>query len=177
MHQKVRCARLSELAGKPVRLSRTLYNDHVLPPDTNSHNTIFGGRVMAFVDKVGAMTAMRHCRMPVVTASIDSMDFFAPVHLGAMICLEAVVTRAYRTSIEVFVTVHSEDLVSGERHLTGSSYITYVALDDDGRPTEVPPVIPETDEEKHQYDTAQARYIIRQQRKAARREEHRRQGL
>lgn len=159
------------MEGKPVRLSRTVYNDHVLPPDTNDHETIFGGKVMAFVDKVGAMTAMRHCRKPVVTASMDSMDFLAPVRLGETICLEACVTRAYRTSVEIYVTVRSENLMTGERKLTGSSYSTFVAIGEDGRPTEVPPVIPETDEEKWQFDTAPARYVIRQQRKLARQEE------
>ncbi|WDL97995.1 acyl-CoA thioesterase [Alicyclobacillus sp. ALC3] len=165
------------MEGKPVRISRTVYNDHVLPPDTNNRNTIFGGKVMAFVDKVGAMTAMKHCRKPVVTASIDSMDFLAPVLLGETINLEACVTRAYRTSVEVYVTVRSEDLVTGKGKVTGSSYLTFVALDENGHPTEVPPVIPETDEEKRQYDTAQARYVIRQQRKQVRVEEHRRLGL
>lgn len=165
------------MEGQPVRLSRTVYNDHVLPPDTNNRNTIFGGKVMAFIDKVGAMTAMRHCRKPVVTASIDSMDFLAPILLGETVHLEACVTRAYHTSVEVYVTVHSEDLVAGTRKLTGSSYLTFVALDDEGRPTDVPPVVPETEEEKRQYETAQARYVIRQQRKQARLEEHRRLGL
>ncbi|MDQ0188950.1 acyl-CoA thioesterase [Alicyclobacillus cycloheptanicus] len=154
------------MEGKPARLSRTTLTDHVLPPDTNYHNTIFGGKVMAYIDKVSAMAAMRHCRMPVVTASMDSMDFLAPIKLGQAIYVEAFVTWTHHTSMEVFVSVEAEDLLTGERQLTGTSYLTFVALDENGKPCPVPPVMPETEEEKWHHDTAEARYLARKARKS-----------
>lgn len=161
------------MEGKAARHSRTILTDHVLPPDTNYHNTIFGGKVMAYIDKVSAMAAMRHCRKPVVTASMDSMDFLAPIKVGEAIYLEAIVTWSHHTSMEVHVIVEAEDLLTGERKRTGSSYLTFVALDDAGKPTPVPPVIPETEEEKWQFETAQERYDLRKQRKSEREQEHR----
>jgi acyl-CoA hydrolase len=146
-------------------MSRTVMTDLVLPPDTNNHGTIFGGRVMAFVDKIASITSMRHARRPVVTASSDSLDFLEPVRLGEAICLEAFVTYTHKTSMEVFVKIQSENLMTGEVKLTATSYLTFVALDSDGRPTPVAPVIPETEEEKWHYDTAPSRFAMRKERK------------
>jgi acyl-CoA hydrolase len=153
------------LEGKPASMSRTVMTDLVLPPDTNNHGTIFGGRVMAFVDKIASITSMRHARRPVVTASSDSLDFLEPVSLGEAICLEAFVTYTHKTSMEVFVKIQSENLMTGEIKLTATSYLTFVALGSDGRPTPVSPVIPETEEEKWHYDTAPARFAMRKERK------------
>jgi acyl-CoA hydrolase len=156
------------MEGKPVRLSRTIMTDLVLPPDTNNHGTMFGGRVMAYVDKIASIACMRHARRPVVTVSSDSLDFLAPIKVGEAIRLEAFVTWTHRTSMEVFVKIESEDLMTGEVRLTGTSYLTFVALGPDGKPVPVPPVIPETDEEKWHYDTAPARYAMRRQRRMER---------
>ncbi|MCY0875342.1 MAG: acyl-CoA thioesterase [Firmicutes bacterium] len=139
--------------------------DLVLPPDTNTHGTIFGGRVMAYVDKIASIVAMRHCRLPVVTASSDSLDFLAPIHAGEAIQLEAFVTWTHKTSMEIFCRIESEDLLTGEHRLTGTSYLTFVALGTDGKPALVPAIIPETPEEKWHFDTAPGRREMRLQRR------------
>jgi acyl-CoA hydrolase len=144
-------------AGVPVSQSRTRMTDLVLPPDANAYGTIFGGRVMEYVDRIASITAMRHCRLPVVTASTDSFAFLAPIHVGEAIELEAFVTWTHRTSIEIYCCIHSEDLMTGQRRLTATSYLTFVALGEDGKPALVPPVIPETDEERWHHDSAPAR--------------------
>ena len=118
--------------------------DLVLPPDANSYGNIFGGLVMAYVDKIASITSMRHCRQPVVTASTDSVDFLAPIKVGDTIQLEACVTWTHHTSMEIFVKIESENLLTGEKRLTGTSYLTFVAIDETGRPVEVPAIIPET---------------------------------
>ncbi|MGE7604491.1 acyl-CoA thioesterase [Peribacillus sp. NPDC097675] len=145
----------------PVQQSRTFLTDLVFPPDTNHHNTIFGGKVMAYVDKIACIAAMRHCRKPVVTASSDSFDFLAPIKTGDAINLEAYVTCAHRTSMEVFVKVERENLLTGEKQLTARAFLTMLAIDEVGKPIPVPQVRPETEEEKRQYVQAQARYIER----------------
>ncbi|MGE7782065.1 acyl-CoA thioesterase [Peribacillus sp. NPDC097264] len=147
--------------GIPVQQSRTFLTDLVFPPDTNHHNTIFGGKVMAYVDKIACIAAMRHCRKPVVTASSDSFDFLAPIKTGDAINLEAYVTCAHQTSMEVFVKVERENLLTGEKQLTARAFLTMLAIDEDGKPIPVPQVQPETEEEKRQYVQAQARYIER----------------
>jgi acyl-CoA hydrolase len=139
--------------------------DLVLPPDTNHHHTIFGGKVMAYVDKIACIAAMRHCRKPVVTVSSDNFDFLAPIKTGEAINLEAYVTYVRKTSMEVFVKVEAENLLTAERKLTSRAYLTFIALDEDGKPTSVPQVMPETEEEKRQYDQAKERYDNRRKRR------------
>lgn len=153
------------MPGVPVSQSRTTLTDLVLPPDTNHLHTIFGGKVMAYVDKIACIAAMRHCRKPVVTVSSDSFDFLAPIKTGEAINLEAYVTSTYRTSMEVFVKVESENLLTGERKLTARAYLTFIALDEQGKPTPVPEVIPETEEERKQFLQAQHRYQLRKKRR------------
>ncbi|MCL6632331.1 MAG: acyl-CoA thioesterase [Alicyclobacillus herbarius] len=153
------------MEAKPVRLSRTILTDLILPPDTNNLGTMFGGRVMAYIDKVASVAAMRHSRRPVVTASSDSLDFLEPIKVGEAILIEAFVTWAHRTSMEVHVKVESENLLTGEVKLTATSFLTFVALGPDGKPAPVPPVVPETDEEKWFYKTAPERYEARKKRK------------
>jgi len=147
--------------ARPVSESRTCMTDLVFPPDTNHHHTIFGGKVMAYVDKIACIAAMRHCRKPVVTVSSDHFDFLAPIKTGEAIILEAVVTWVHNTSMEVFVKTEAENLLTGERRLTSRAYLTFIALDEKGNPTPVPKVIPETDEEKQQYEQAKERYLAR----------------
>ncbi|GGI94985.1 putative acyl-CoA thioester hydrolase YkhA [Alicyclobacillus cellulosilyticus] len=142
--------------------------DLVLPPDTNNLGTMFGGRVMAYVDKIASIAGMRHARRTVVTASTDSFDFLQPIRVGEAIRLEAFVTWTHRTSMEVFVKIETENLMTGEVKLNGTSYLTFVALGDDGRPVPVPPVIPETEEEKWHHATAPLRYEMRQRRREER---------
>lgn len=153
------------MKGKTTQESRTIQASLVQPSDTNYHGTIFGGTMMAYVDEVAAIAAMRHSRRPVVTASIDSIDFLAPVKMGQSICLEAYVSSTGKTSMEIFVKVVAENLRTGERVLTATSFLTLVALDEDGNPTEVPPLIPETETEKYLLDTAEERKKMRKERK------------
>ncbi|WP_176752940.1 acyl-CoA thioesterase [Tenuibacillus multivorans] len=153
------------MEAKPCVNSLTVRNSHVLPPDTNSHGTLFGGRLMAYIDDVGAIAAARHARMPVVTASIDSVDFLTPVKEGNTICLEAYVTWTHRTSMEVFVKAVTENLLTGDREVCTTAFLTMVAIDDDGKPTEVPPVYPESKEEKWLHEGASSRAEYRNNRR------------
>ncbi|NEU29246.1 acyl-CoA thioesterase [bacterium LRH843] len=161
------------MEGKKASESRTIFTNLVLPPDTNNHGTIFGGNVMAYIDKVASISAMRHARKAIVTASSDSLDFIAPIRIGEAICLEGFVTFTKNTSMEIFVKVEAEDLLTGEKRLTATSYLTFVALDENGKPTPVPPVIPETEEEKYHFETAKERDEQRKKRRQDRKERQR----
>ncbi|MDA8354049.1 MAG: acyl-CoA thioesterase [Firmicutes bacterium] len=149
----------------PARQSRTIQSSIVLPPDTNHLGTIFGGKVLAYIDEVAAIAAMRHAQRPVVTASIDSVDFLSPVQEGDVLTVESFVTWTGRTSMEVYIQVMCERGPGGERHQTAVSFVTMVAVGEDGQPVEVPPVQPETEKEKELYRTAPERQRIRKQRK------------
>ncbi|WP_018130936.1 acyl-CoA thioesterase [Effusibacillus pohliae] len=153
------------LKAKTPSESRTEMTDIILPAQTNNHGTIFGGEVMSYVDRIAAITASRHCGKPVVTASFDSLDFLAPIRLGEVIILRATVTWTGRTSMEVMVTIEGENPAKGERRVTGVSFLTMVAVDEQGRPVEVPPIQPETDEEKYQYELAKERAAQRKRRR------------
>lgn len=158
------------MEAKKTGDSRTILTDIVLPPDTNYHGTIFGGNVMAYMDKVATIAAMRHCRKAVVTASSDSLDFLAPIRTGEAVCVEAYVSWTHHTSMEVYVNVQAENLLTGERRLTSRAYLTFVALDENDRPVEVPAIIPESEEEKWNYNTATTRYENRKRRRQAMKE-------
>ncbi|SIT87197.1 acyl-CoA thioesterase [Edaphobacillus lindanitolerans] len=150
----------------PMSQSRTKTTKLVMPPDTNHHGTIFGGQVLSYLDEISAIAAMKHAGAAVVTASIDSVDFVSPATVGEVLEIEAVVTSTGRTSMEVFVTVHSIDLLSSARKLTTESFVTMVAMDEENRPTPVAPVYPETKAEKALYDKAPARRANRKERMA-----------
>jgi acyl-CoA hydrolase len=145
---------LAEQQGKPVRESQAEYSELALPNDANMLGNLLGGKVMHLVDLAGAISAIRHARTTVVTASIDHMDFRHPVHIGQLVRLQASVNRAFRTSMEVGVRVTVEDLVTGATKHTSSAYLTFVALDQAGKCVTVPPVIPETDAEKRRFEAA-----------------------
>lgn len=150
---------------KYVSESRTILTQLVFPSDTNLHGTMFGGIVMEYIDKISAVASMRHARKPAVTASSDSLDFLAPIRVGEAIELEAFVTWTHKSSMEVFVKVTSENLMTGERKLTVTSFLTFVAIDENGKATPVPPIIPETEEEKRLFASAQERYEQRKLRR------------
>ncbi len=158
------------MKGKSARLSRAVKSAFVLPPDTNHYGTIFGGRVMAYIDDVAAISATRHARKPVVTASMDSVDFLYPIKSGQSICLESFVTWSRKTSMEVFVKVVSEDLLTGVRRVCATSFLTFVALDENGRPSEIPAVVAESELEKVLFDGAPARALIREEKRASSKE-------
>lgn len=151
----------SEMPAKRVKDSCVELTEMVLPNDTNTLGTLFGGKVMQLIDIAGAITARRHSRCSVVTAAVDSMSFLSPIKVGDLIILKASANRAFNTSIEVGVKVFSENTRTGQRHHTASAYLTYVALDNDGNPTPIPALIPETADEKRRYDEAAQRRNLR----------------
>lgn len=158
------------MEGKPCVASLTVKNSHVLPPDTNSHGTLFGGRLMAHIDDVAAIAATRHARKAVVTASTDSVDFLQPVEEGDTICLEAFVTWTNNTSMEVFVKAVTENLLTGERKVCTTAFITMVAVDRNNRPTPVGAVYPESEEEKWLHQEAPKRAAHRKERRKSSKE-------
>ncbi|WAH43280.1 acyl-CoA thioesterase [Alicyclobacillus fastidiosus] len=145
--------------------SRVVKTSHVFPPDTNVHNTLFGGRLMGYIDDCASLSATRHARYPVVTASTDSVDFLSPISMSDSVCLESYVTWTGRSSMEVFVKVIAENLMTGERRIAATSFLTFVALDKEKHPVVVPQVIPQTDEEKKLHETAPARAVLRKDRR------------
>ena len=141
-------------APKAVRESRVDMFDMVLPQDTNTLGNVLGGYVMHRMDQAAAMAAVRHARRPCVTASVDKLDFKSPIKLGHFMLLKASVNAAFRTSMEIGVRVESEHPLTGARHHTSSAYFTFVALDDAGKPTEVPVLKTENAEEERRYEEA-----------------------
>lgn len=129
----------------------------MLPEDANNLGNVFGGAIMALVDKTAAVAAIRHARSNCVTASIDRVDFREPIHLGDLVVLKASVNYVGRSSMEVGVRVEAEELVSGIRRHTNSCYLTFVAVDAQGRPLEVPALIAESAAEKRRYAAAKDR--------------------
>lgn len=146
--------------------SRTIQTRLVLPPDTNHHNSIFGGKVLAYIDEIAAIAAMKHAQGEVVTASFDSVDFVSPAYAGDMIELEAIVTGTGRTSMEVYVRVVTRNIKNGSKKLTTESFVTMVAIDEQGQPREIPAVEPNTDFEKHLFDTGPIRQKHRKEKRA-----------
>jgi acyl-CoA hydrolase len=145
------------MQGKPVRASISEYSELALPNDANVLGNVLGGKVMHLVDLAAAMAAIRHARRPCVTASVDSLHFLHPVRIGQLIVLRSSVNRVFRSSMEVGVQVETETLLTGEKLHTCSAYLTFVALDEKGKATEVPPVIPETEEEVRRFRQAEER--------------------
>ena len=145
------------MQGKPVRESQSEYSELALPNDANGLGNVLGGKVMHLVDLAGALAAIRHARCPVVTASIDHMNFLHPVHIGQLIILRSSVNRVFQTSMEVGVKVWVEDLLKGDLQHTSSAYLTFVAIDAHGKRVPVAPAIPETEEEERRYAEALAR--------------------
>ena len=142
---------------KFVRESLSEYSELALPNDANGLGNVLGGKVMHLVDLAGALAAVRHARCPVVTASVDYMNFLHPVRIGQLILLRSSVNRVFRTSMEVGVKVFVEDLQTGAVRHTSSAYLTFVALDASGNRVEVPQVIPETEDERRRYEEAARR--------------------
>lgn len=137
------------MTGKSSAESRITKTSNVFPNDLNNNNTLFGGKLMSYIDDVASLSAVRHARTYVVTASTDSVDFLLPIRQEDSVCLESVVSWTGRTSMEIFVKVIAEDLFTGERKIAATAFTTFVALDKDGNPTPVPPVVPESEEEKY----------------------------
>jgi acyl-CoA hydrolase len=139
---------------KTPKESLAVSTHHVLPNDTNNLHNLFGGRLLEWMDVIAAVSAYRHCRRVVVTANVNHVGFRSAIPYGSIVTLEAKVSRAFNTSVEVFIDCFTEDPVSGERKKTNEAIYTYVAVDQNNRPLPVPPVVPETDQEKQRFEGA-----------------------
>src|ERR1700761_3038693 len=143
------------VVARTVADSQSERSEIVFPNDTNALGNLFGGRLMQFIDLVGAVAACRHCHAVTVTASMDHLDFVSPVKVGELLILKASVNRAFKTSMEVGVKAMVEDLLgSGRMRHVASAYLTYVAVDMMGKKLDVPPVLPETEHQKRRYEDA-----------------------
>ena len=154
------------------RASRVETVQIVLPGLTNTHGTIFGGMLMQWIDITAAVAAGRHAGGAVVTASMDRLHFLTPVHLGEVVTLQAQVNYAARTSMEVGVRVFAEGRPGIERRQATRAYLTFVAVDDEGRPREVPPLRVVTDEEKRRFHDAERRRAVRLRERRAMKKAH-----
>ncbi len=142
------------MQSKSPKLSRTVMTDMVLPSETNPLNNLFGGELLARMDRAASIAARRHSRRITVTASVNHVAFNRSVPLGSVVTVEATVSRAFRTSMEVYIDVWMEDRFSGEKSKANEAIYTFVAVDDTGKPTEVPAIAPETELEIERYDGA-----------------------
>ncbi len=157
---------------RAVAESQSEMTELVLPNDTNTLGNLLGGRLMHFIDLVGAMAAYRHSRAHVVTASMEHIDFIAPVHVGDLVILKASVNRAFKTSMEVGVKAWVENAMAGTRRHVSSAYLTFVAIDENGRRLPVPPLATETADELRRYEDAGLRRERRDDDRERKRQRH-----
>jgi acyl-CoA hydrolase len=151
-------------APRPVKESQVVMTELVLPNDTNQLGNLLGGRLMHWIDIAAALTAMRHTGKVCVTASVDDMQFIVPIKLGQVVILKASVNRVYNTSLEVGVRVEVEDLRAGTLVHANTAYLTFVGIDEHGKPLPAPQVLPETDDERRRFESAGIRRAARLER-------------
>jgi acyl-CoA hydrolase len=147
--------------GKTVGECRVQLHQLMLPEHANAYGNVHGGLIMKMVDETGGIAAMRHAQRPCVTVAMDSMTFVSPVHVGELLCCVASVNFVGKTSLEVGVRVHAENFIKGEITHTNSAYLVYVALDDDGKPMQAPPLVLETEDERRRFREAEERQAAR----------------
>jgi acyl-CoA hydrolase len=152
---------MTERAKKPVKLSQHETSELMMPHHANNLGHVFGGVMLSMMDKTAAVAAFRHCRLNVVTASIDRVDFREPIHVGDLVVMKASVNYVGRTSMEVGVRVEAEELLTGRRRHTNSCYLTFVAVDRNGRPIEIPGIVAETPDELRRFQAAEQRRKVR----------------
>ncbi|MYL34522.1 acyl-CoA thioesterase [Pontibacillus yanchengensis] len=146
------------MEAKRAKESLIVSTDQVLVSDLNNYNTLFGGVLMKKLDNCATLSARRHSRVrECVTASTDSIDFLYPIHQSDSVCVESFVSSTGKRSMEIFCKVIAEDMINGDRRVAATAFLTFVALDDDKNPVEVPSVIPQTEEEKFLYESANER--------------------
>jgi acyl-CoA hydrolase len=153
---------------KPMRVSRIQLAQLMMPEHANTQGNVHGGWIMKLVDEAGALASTRHAAHRTVTVAIDQMVFRHPIHIGDLVLFNAEVTYAGRTSMEVEVKVLAENPISGDQIYTNAAYLVYVAIDDDGKPALVPPLVAETPDEQSRMDAA----VVRQQRRLAQKADH-----
>ncbi len=146
---------------KRVSDSSVVMAHQMLPEDANPMGNVHGGVIMKLIDTAGGVVAMRHCRGNAVTASIDRLDFLCPSYVGELLFLRASINYVGKTSMEIGVRVEAENITTGEVRHSASAYLTYVALDRAGRPTTIPPIVLESEEEERRYREAEERRRIR----------------
>ena len=148
--------------GKPVSASMVHLTQVMLPEDTNAAGNVHGGTIMKLADNAAFVVASRHCRANVVTASVDRIDFLAPVYIGDLLILKARLNWTGRASMEIGIEIDAEDLFSGQVRHVATALLTFVALDEKGRPKKVPPLILETEEDRKIFEEARRRAELRQ---------------
>lgn len=149
------------MEAKKASESYTEMNELVLPNDTNTFGNLMGGRLLYWMDICAAMAAQKHCSNVVVTASVDNVSFKRSIKLGEVVTIQAKVTRAFNTSVEVRMEIFAQHLPQGTKVKSNEAYYTFVAIDPDGKPKTVPQLIPETEEEKKLYNEALKRRELR----------------
>ena len=146
---------------KHVKDSYVIMHELILPNDTNNLDTVFGGKVMQYMDLCAAMSAYKFARTAVVTASVDRLDFLAPAVVGDMLILKSSVNYSNNTSMEIGVRIDAENAKTGERRHTASAYLTFVSLGKDKKPQKIASIIPQTDDEKRRYNEGKQRHVQR----------------
>jgi acyl-CoA hydrolase len=146
---------------KPASNSFTIMSELVLPSETNTLANLMGGKLMYWMDIAAGIAAQKHCNTVAVTASVDNISFANPVKLGDVVTIESKVTRAFNSSMEVYIKVWGEDLKARHKYLSNEAYFTFVSLGANGRPYIVPELVPETDSEKEMYNGALRRRQLR----------------
>ena len=146
---------------KHVKDSYVIMHELILPNDTNNLDTVFGGKVMQYMDLCAAMSAYKFARTAVVTASVDRLDFLAPARVGDMLILKSSVNYSHNSSMEVGVHIDAENVKTGKRRHTASAYLTFVSLDSNGKPQKVDDIIPESSDEKRRYNEGKVRHLER----------------
>ena len=149
---------------KYVKDSYVIMHELILPNDTNNLDTVFGGKVMQYMDLCAAMSAYKFARTAVVTASVDRLDFLAPARVGDMLILKSSVNYSHNTSMEVGVHIDAENVKTGKRRHTASAYLTFVSLGSDGKPQKVDDIIPESSDERRRYNEGKERHLERMNR-------------
>ncbi len=150
------------MKGKKTSESKTIMTEMIMPNDTNPIGNLMGGNLLRWMDIIGGICAGKHCEAHVVTASVDNVSFQKPIRLGDVITLEATVTRAFNTSVEVYVAVYAADIKGGNNRMSNHAYFSFVAIDDEqGKPQKVAPLIPLTTEEQKLYEGAKRRRELR----------------
>jgi acyl-CoA hydrolase len=142
---------------RPVRASQVTFADLAEPQSMNVAGTFFGGALLAFIDRTAAFCAMKHAGCPVVTKSMDSVEWNEPIYIGELVTVHASVNFTGTTSMEVGVRVLAQNPLTGEERHTNSCFVTFVAVDEHGRPTRIPPVLPETEEERRRFEEGRTR--------------------
>ena len=155
------CTNLISMSPKKAADSLTVMTELVLPNDTNTFGNLMGGRLMYWMDIAAALSAMKHCGAPVVTASVDNISFESPIRLGNVVHIEAKVSRAFNSSMEVHMKIWGEDALQQYKYKSNEAYYTFVALDPNRKPRLVPQLVPETEEDKRLFEGALRRRQLR----------------